>query len=326
MANTLTIVARNPKGKQLGTFDGSTEDNHIRQFLLHLDSPARPATHRVARASTVADVIAILKAHTDPLDTLQLIGHAVPGRLFFGEGNWTKPPPAKDTSYRLDSNFLTYGPLLVKVRPPTEVFLLGCSVGDCVPVGKPTPIGHAPDDGAALLHDLAHMWSCVVKAPVDGISSLDLDAGGLFVDTIINGKSRLSKADGQSFVVGTPPPSPPIGPSPPMNVVLRRMTSGRGLGGVESIRVPLEAGEGAELAAALTRRIGRAVTTDAFSLPEYTFDATVGVEPWTAAVYNNGRLLRLTRDGASFVHRLDGPDEGPGALALLQAMHGLAAA
>lgn len=300
MVNTLTVVACNPFGNRAGVYDDEG-DGHIELFLTALKPDRLGPNHVVARASSVQGLIAALASYPhQPLELLQVIGHGRAGELSLGDGDWPAPRYKKGESYRLNSNFGTYAALVNKVPSSCRVLLLGCSVGDCVPLAG--GVAHAPDDGLVLLFDLSHTLGCEVWAPVDAISGLDLDSSGLFPDTIVNGKSRFSKASAGTTTLGTaapkqpPPPPPPLPPRPA--ITFTRMRRARGLGEIAEVDFALTSSDAAGLATRLADRIStRSSDEPALALPEFEFEAELEGQPWKAEVLGNGRFARLSREG-----------------------------
>ncbi|HKE16185.1 MAG TPA: hypothetical protein VKB80_15015, partial [Kofleriaceae bacterium] len=186
MTKTITILARDRRSNPDG-------DSVLQQLKTKLDARRDKVNHLVAEAPTVEhlrDEIDQLSEQLGQPHRVQIVGHGTSGMLSLGYhwGHRYSDGP-EGLYYVLDANHFVYGVLAGAVKRPTEVWILGCSVGDN---GQRIQTGVAR--GRTLLFDLSQMWECVVRAPPGVISADDFDSEGIFAHP-----RRLNSVDGEIF-------------------------------------------------------------------------------------------------------------------------------
>jgi hypothetical protein len=186
MLSRVTIVAKRPSG--VSEAQGHDSGNIFIETVGRRLATATDTSnneHRLLYASSVGDVAGLLadKTHAPP-DILQIVGHGYPGGLKLGSC-WTsdyvkRSEQGQDVDFfTLDSNPYCYALLAeVQLKPSTQVWLIGCDVGN------PKPRFGNVDGGRVLLFALEQMWrrEISVWASYDVVVPADFDAdSGLFM-------------------------------------------------------------------------------------------------------------------------------------------------
>ena len=280
MTRTLTILASDPR-------EPPENDAAIAAVKAVLDARTDKANHIVAEAPSVEQLTLRIRDHSPPgakPDRIQIIGHGSSGMLSLGY-SWVErySDGPQGLYYVLDSNPWVHGVLAGIVAPATEVWLLGCAVGDGG-AGPQTTVARGP----TLLFDLAQMWGCTVSAPTGVISSKDFDLEGVFT-------GPLASVQGFKFTQAVNPvpviaAGPPLANLPVKFTRLRRAPIlGPRSGVLTNFAVsPL-------LNEELRRLYRREVQLPPLlALPEIVFDGQWQGAIALCEIIANGRLLRIT--------------------------------
>jgi hypothetical protein len=139
-----------------------------------------------------------------PPSMIQIIGHGSSGMLSLGQ-HWTKRYKQRVGEsirhYVLDSDPRVYNALRNRVAPSTEVWLVGCSVGD-----DATRSVDSLALGPTLLFDLSQMWGCPVAAPASLVAAEDFNNDGLY-----SHPKRMMRVEGLTI---SSPTERPLAPTP----------------------------------------------------------------------------------------------------------------
>lgn len=274
-------------------------DASIQAVMLQFQKHYNNSIHSIYRASSVRDIVRILRRdgdrhnHTAP-QIIQIIGHGGPGMLSLGY-RWKKPECSRERDpedfYYLDSSPVTYGKLVGWVSPQkTKVLLLCCNVDKSARTDKAH--GYIPD-----LETLAFVMSRMWKSTPVGVSQFLIDSDHFDPDGAYKFCKKLAFSDG--IKVSDPedriPPPIPIsvlseGEKIDFHWLLDAPILGLDARARPGRSFPVSIQQNKALQNAFTTRVR---VPSPLALPEFVFLVTWKNKHYKAEMLANGSLLRL---------------------------------
>ncbi len=276
MAGTLSLVAWASEGFRTSHTAAEAADAATDDIWKALGKPPR--------VESVKQLAQILDDQSSPPDRIQIIGHGTPGFLALAY-HWDQIYAGSNVGpvYALDSNPYAYGVLKKRVKPTTEVWLLGCLVGsDAAP-------GNSFSDGPTLLYDLARMWGNRVAGATELVSETSFDAHGDYIGALVDNTG--AKTPGSVNL-------DPVPVSAEHAVEFLQLRAIPSLGPYGRRGAPaLSPTDRVTLAHAFAREVEFA--RPPLVLDELQFDVTIANVQTTAAIVAAGRYLRVGRGDAT---------------------------